>query len=84
MQKYNFSAGPSVLPKPVIEKIKSELSSYNGTGYSIMELSHRGKDYIKVHNQTKQLVRDLLFVPESFEILFLHKEEQLDNFQQYH
>ena len=43
MKKYNFSAGPSVLPKPVIEKIKSELSSYNGTGYSIMELSHRGK-----------------------------------------
>ena len=71
MQKYNFSAGPSVLPKPVIEQIKSELSSYNGTGYSIMELSHRGKDYIKVHNQTKQLVRELLFVPESFEILFL-------------
>jgi len=71
MQKYNFSAGPSVLPKPVIEQIKSELSSYNGTGYSIMELSHRGKDYIKVHNQTKQLIRELLFVPESFEILFL-------------
>ena len=71
MQKYNFSAGPSVLPKPVIENIKSELTSYNGTGYSIMELSHRGKDYIKVHNQTKQLVRDLLFIPENFEILFL-------------
>ena len=71
MQKYNFSAGPSVLPKSVIEIIKSELSSYNGTGYSIMELSHRGKDYIKVHNQTKQLVRELLFVPEHFEILFL-------------
>ena len=36
-----------------------------------MELSHRGKNYIKVHNQTKQLIRDLLFVPENFEILFL-------------
>ena len=71
MQKYNFSAGPSVLPKPVIEKIKSELSSYNGTGHSIMELSHRGDDYIEVHNKTKQLVRDLLLVPENFEILFL-------------
>ena len=71
MQKYNFSAGPSVLPKPVVEKIKSELTSYNGTGYSIMELSHRGHDYIEVHNQTKKLVRDLLDVPENFEILFL-------------
>ena len=71
MKKYNFSAGPSILPKPVIEKIMSELPSYNGTGYSIMELSHRGKNYIKVHNQTKQLVRDLLLIPEDFEILFL-------------
>ena len=71
MQKYNFSAGPSVLPKPVIEIIKSELSSYKGTGHSIMELSHRGKEYIEVHNQTKQLVRELLDVPENFEILFL-------------
>ena len=73
MQKYNFSAGPSVLPKPVIEKIKTELSSYNGTGHSIMELSHRGIDYIEVHNKTKQLVRDLLLVPENFEILFLYE-----------
>lgn len=71
MQRYNFSAGPSVLPKPVIENIKSELTSYKGTGYSIMELSHRGNDYIKVHNETKKLVRDLLSVPENFEILFL-------------
>ena len=71
MKKYNFSAGPSVLPKPVIEKIMSELPSYNGTGYSIMELSHRGKNYIEVHNQTKQLIRDLLLIPENFEILLL-------------
>ncbi len=68
---YNFSAGPSMLPLPVLEKAASELTNYNGTGMSAMEMSHRSMDYQTIFDETKALFREVLSVPETHEILFM-------------
>jgi len=68
---YNFSAGPSMLPLPVLERAGSEITNYGGTGMSVMEMSHRSKDYLKIFNATKDKLRSVLNIPEEYEILFL-------------
>ena len=68
---WNFNPGPSTLPLPVLEKIKEELPNYNNTGMAVMELSHRSKDFIAVHEETKSLMAELFGVPENYKILFL-------------
>lgn len=68
---YNFNAGPSALPLPVLEKAQQELIDFRGTGMSIMELSHRSAAYEEVHNQAISLLKEMLGVPEDYEILFL-------------
>ena len=68
---HNFNAGPAVLPLPVLEKAQSELLNFEGTGMSVMELSHRSKAFESVLARAKNGVRDLLNVPENYEILFL-------------
>jgi len=68
---YNFNAGPSALPLAVLEKAQSELVDFRGTGMSIMEMSHRGKDYEAVHNETVALLRELYNIPEDYHVLFL-------------
>lgn len=68
---YNFNAGPSALPLPVLEKAQQEIVDFRGTGMSIMEMSHRGKDYEAVHNETVSLVKELLNVPANYQVLFL-------------
>jgi phosphoserine aminotransferase len=68
---HNFNAGPAGLPLPALERAQRELLDFEGTGMSIMEHSHRGKAYEGVHNEAIQLVRDLLSVPASYEVLFL-------------
>ena len=68
---YNFSAGPSKLPEAVIEIAKNELSNWHGKGFSIMEISHRGKDFGEVLAKSKQDLRNLLGISDNFEILFL-------------
>lgn len=68
---YNFSAGPAVLPAPVLEKAQSELLSFNGTGMSVMEISHRSKHFAHVLAAAKRGIRDLLRVPPNYRILFL-------------
>ncbi len=70
-QIYNFNAGPSALPKPALEKAQQELTDFNNSGMSVMELSHRSKEYDEVHNQAKQLLKELLNIPEGYRILFL-------------
>jgi len=67
----NFSAGPAALPLPALERAQAELLDFAGTGMSVMEQSHRGKDYEKVHDEALALVRDLLAVPADYEVLFL-------------
>ena len=68
---YNFSAGPSMLPVPVLEKAAAEITNFNGSGMSVMEMSHRSKAYQDIFDETKALLREVLSVPESHEILFM-------------
>ncbi|WP_462409316.1 3-phosphoserine/phosphohydroxythreonine transaminase [Neobacillus sp. Marseille-QA0830] len=68
---YNFNAGPSALPLPVLEKAQQELIDFRGTGMSVMELSHRSAAYDEVHNQAIALLKELLSIPENYEVLFV-------------
>ncbi|MBP2650928.1 MAG: 3-phosphoserine/phosphohydroxythreonine aminotransferase [Firmicutes bacterium] len=68
---YNFNAGPSALPLSVIEKAQAELADFKGLGMSVMEISHRSKDFDAVHNQTISLMKELFRIPENYEVLFL-------------
>ena len=68
---YNFSAGPAVLPLPVLAQARNEMLDYAGAGLSVMEMSHRSKEYLAIITQAKSLLRDLLKVPETYEVLFL-------------
>jgi len=71
MRKHNFSAGPSVLPVPVLEELRDNMVDYQGTGLSLIEVSHRGKDYDAVHQDALDRLRKELAVPESHKILLL-------------
>lgn len=68
---HNFSAGPAVLPLPVLEKAQEELLNYQGCGSSIMEVSHRGKEYTEVDSHARSLLKELLGLGEDHEVLFL-------------
>lgn len=68
---YNFNAGPAALPLAALEKAQAEFLDFNGTGMSIMELSHRSKDYEAVHNQAIELLKELLAIPAGYDVLFL-------------
>ncbi|UCF46616.1 MAG: 3-phosphoserine/phosphohydroxythreonine transaminase [Myxococcales bacterium] len=67
----NFSAGPATLPLPVLEYAKNEFLDHEGTGMSLIEHSHRGAAYAKVHEEAKALLRELLDIPETHEVLFM-------------
>ncbi|MCK9478405.1 MAG: 3-phosphoserine/phosphohydroxythreonine transaminase [Firmicutes bacterium] len=68
---YNFSAGPSVLPEPVLKKAAEEMLCYNNSGMSVMEMSHRSKDYESIIFGAEKLLRELLGIPENYKVLFL-------------
>jgi phosphoserine aminotransferase len=68
---YNFSAGPAVLPLPVLERVKDELTDWHGCGMSVMEASHRSKEFISVAERAEVDLRRLLDIPESYRVLFL-------------
>ncbi len=68
---YNFNAGPAALPLAVLERAQAQFVDFEGTGMSIMEMSHRGAVYEAVHNEAKQLLLELLGAPEGYEVLFL-------------
>ncbi|PWA11802.1 3-phosphoserine/phosphohydroxythreonine transaminase [Pueribacillus theae] len=70
-RSYNFNAGPAALPLDVLKKAQSELTNFKNSGMSVMELSHRSKEYEEVHNRAQQLLRELLNIPENYEVLFL-------------
>jgi phosphoserine aminotransferase len=67
----NFNAGPAALPLAALERAQKELLDFGGSGMSVMEHSHRGKQYEAMHNEAIGLVRDLIGVPENYDILFL-------------
>jgi len=68
---YNFSAGPAVLPEPVLEQAASEMLDWHGTGMSVMEMSHRGKSFVSIAEQAEAALRELLAVPDNYKVLFL-------------
>lgn len=71
MGVYNFSAGPSTLPRAVLEQAREELVDYHDTGMSLVEMSHRGPEYTAVHEEAIALARSVFGVPEEFDVLFL-------------
>ncbi len=68
---YNFSAGPSVLPEPVLKKAAEEMLDYQGSGMSVMEMSHRGKVFKSIIENTEGLLRKLMNIPDHYAVLFL-------------
>ncbi len=68
---YNFSAGPSMLPEPVLKKAAEEMLDYKGAGMSVMEMSHRSKVYQSIVEQAEALLRKLMNIPDNYEVLFL-------------
>ncbi|MFS0824322.1 3-phosphoserine/phosphohydroxythreonine transaminase [Bacillus sp. 1P02SD] len=68
---YNFNAGPSALPLEVLNRAQAELVNFKGTGMSVMELSHRSKEYDQVHQQAISDLRTLLQIPDDYQVLFL-------------
>jgi phosphoserine aminotransferase len=68
---YNFSAGPSVLPLSVLQKVQTELLNYQGSGQSVMEMSHRSDAFIKIADQAEADLRTLLNIPANYKVLFL-------------
>ncbi|HAK46952.1 MAG TPA: 3-phosphoserine/phosphohydroxythreonine transaminase [Spirochaeta sp.] len=71
MRKYNFFAGPSTLPVEVLEELKENMVDYKGMGMSLIETSHRSKEYDEVHNDAVGLVKELLGLPDNYKVIFL-------------
>lgn len=68
---HNFSAGPAALPEPVLEVLRDEMLNYKNSGMSIMEMSHRSKEFSKILEKTEALARKLLAIPDDYAVLFM-------------
>lgn len=68
---YNFSAGPAMIPHEVLKKAQAEMLNYNNSGMSVMELSHRGKDFTNILNKAEELLRELMQIPDNYKVLFV-------------
>ena len=68
---FNFSAGPAALPEPVLRQAAEEMLDWHGSGMSVMEMSHRGKEFIAIHAEAEALLRELLAVPKNYKVLFM-------------
>ena len=68
---YNFSAGPAVMPEEVLREAADEMLDYQGTGMSVMEMSHRSKAFEKIINEAEQDLRDLMQIPDNYKVLFM-------------
>ena len=71
MRVFNFSAGPAVLPEPVLQQAAAEMMDWHGSGMSVMEMSHRGKEFIGIADQAEADLRTLLAIPANYKVLFL-------------
>lgn len=68
---FNFSPGPATLPEPVLRQAAAEMVDWNGSGMSVMEMSHRGKEFMSIHAEAEALLRELLAVPSNYKVLFM-------------
>ncbi|KAI6182860.1 Phosphoserine aminotransferase [Aphelenchoides bicaudatus] len=71
-KKINFGPGPAKLPEKVLEKAQKELLDYDGLGLSVLEMSHRSADFAKIINDAEALLRELMQIPDNYEVLFMH------------
>jgi phosphoserine aminotransferase len=74
---YNFGAGPAMLPFPVMQQIKEELLNFNNMGVSVIEISHRSKEFEDVLSRCDELIRELSNLPDNYEILYIHGGAQM-------
>lgn len=70
-QIYNFSAGPAVLPQKVLQQARDEMLDWHGSGMSVMEMSHRGKEFMSIAEKTESDLRELAGIPQNYKVLFL-------------
>lgn len=68
---HNFSAGPAALPEPVLQRIKDDIPDWAGTGMSVMEVSHRSKEFVALAERAEQDLRELLAIPDNYSVLYL-------------
>ena len=68
---YNFSAGPAVLPKVVLEQAREEMLDWSGSGMSVMEMSHRSKEFLSIAEDAEQNLRSLIGLGDEYQVLFL-------------
>ena len=68
---YNFSAGPAMMPEPVLEEIRDEMMNYRGSGMCVMEMSHRSKVYQQIIDDAEKDLRDLMGIPDNYKVLFI-------------
>jgi len=71
MRVFNFSAGPAVLPEVVLQRAAAEMLDWHGSGMSVMEMSHRGKEFISIADKAEADLRTLLAIPSNYKVLFL-------------
>jgi len=71
VRPFNFSAGPATLPEPVLQQVAAEMLDWQGSGMSVMEMSHRGREFMSIAEAAERDLRDLLAVPDHFRILFM-------------
>ena len=72
---YNFSAGPAVLPEEVLKEVADEMMDYNGTGMSVMEMSHRSAAFQEIIDTAEKDLRELMNIPDNYKVLFLDPDE---------
>jgi len=68
---FNFSAGPAMLPTEVIQQAQQEMLDWHGSGMSVMEMSHRGKEFMDIASTAEADLRELLAIPDNYKVLFL-------------
>ena len=68
---FNFSAGPAALPETVLRQAADEMLDWHGSGMSVMEMSHRGKEFMAIAAEAEALLRELLAVPAGYKVLFM-------------
>ena len=68
---FNFSAGPAALPEPVLRQAAEEMLDWHGSGMSVMEMSHRGKEFMSIHAEAEDLLKELMGIPANYQVLFM-------------
>ena len=68
---FNFAAGPAILPEPVLQQAAEEMLDWHGSGMSVMEMSHRGKEFISIADQAEADLRELMGIPANYKVLFV-------------